>query len=147
MPVRKRRQKPLKVSDFTLLLVVFKWHHGNEGAEHPAGLGNPSCNAMAWLVGQYKCFQPQTFSSWSGFHVWLCACQAFLLKFKFSFSDLGVIMTSKSWKRKLCTQCCYLKFSFNKVQTVYVVTMLDVCMDKIIHLNTFWFWHGRKRQF
>ena len=32
MPVpRKRRQKGLRVSNFTLLLVVFKWHHGSEG--------------------------------------------------------------------------------------------------------------------
>ena len=31
MPVRKRRQKELKVSDFALWLVVFKWHHGSEG--------------------------------------------------------------------------------------------------------------------
>ena len=34
----KRRQKCLKVSDFALLLVVFKWHHGSEGV-----------NSVAWL--------------------------------------------------------------------------------------------------
>ena len=33
MPVRKRRQKGLKVSNFVLLLVVFKWHHGSEGVK------------------------------------------------------------------------------------------------------------------
>ena len=31
MTVRKRRQKVLRVSNFALLLVVFKWHHGSEG--------------------------------------------------------------------------------------------------------------------
>ena len=31
MPVRKRRQKGLKVSNLALLLVVFKWHHGSGG--------------------------------------------------------------------------------------------------------------------
>ena len=30
MPVRKRRQKGLRVSGFALLWVVFKWHHGSE---------------------------------------------------------------------------------------------------------------------
>ena len=29
--VRKRRQKQFRVSNFALLLVVFKWHHGSEG--------------------------------------------------------------------------------------------------------------------
>ena len=32
MPVRNRRQKGLKVSNFALLLVVFKWY-GNEGVK------------------------------------------------------------------------------------------------------------------
>ena len=31
MPVQKRRQKGLMISNFTLLLAVFKWHHGTEG--------------------------------------------------------------------------------------------------------------------
>ena len=31
MPVRKRRQKDWRVSDFALLLVGFKWYHGSEG--------------------------------------------------------------------------------------------------------------------
>ena len=31
MPVRKRKQKGFSVSDFALLLVVFKRHHGSEG--------------------------------------------------------------------------------------------------------------------
>ena len=31
MPVRKRRQKELRVYIFALLLLVFKWHHGSEG--------------------------------------------------------------------------------------------------------------------
>ena len=31
MPARKRRQKGLRVSDFALLLVGFKWYHGSEG--------------------------------------------------------------------------------------------------------------------
>ena len=31
MPVRKRRRKGLWVSNFALLWVVFKWHHGNDG--------------------------------------------------------------------------------------------------------------------
>ena len=30
MPVRKRRQKGLRVSSFPILLVVFKLHHGSE---------------------------------------------------------------------------------------------------------------------
>ena len=30
MPVRKRRQKDLRVSDFSLLLVVFKRHRASE---------------------------------------------------------------------------------------------------------------------
>ena len=33
MPVRKRRQKCLKVANFALLLVVFKWHHDSEGVD------------------------------------------------------------------------------------------------------------------
>ena len=33
MPVRKRKQKSLRISNFALSLVVFKWHHGNEGAK------------------------------------------------------------------------------------------------------------------
>ena len=31
MPVWKRREKPLGVSNFVLLIVVFKWRHGSEG--------------------------------------------------------------------------------------------------------------------
>ena len=31
MPVRKGEQKGLRVSDFALLMVVFKWHRGSEG--------------------------------------------------------------------------------------------------------------------
>ena len=31
MPVRKRRQTGLRLPDFALSLVVFKWHHGSEG--------------------------------------------------------------------------------------------------------------------
>ena len=31
MPVWKRRQKDWRVSNFALLWVVFKWHHGSEG--------------------------------------------------------------------------------------------------------------------
>ena len=31
VPVRKRRPKGLRVSNFTLLWVVFKWQHGSEG--------------------------------------------------------------------------------------------------------------------
>jgi len=33
MPVRKRRQKSLRASNFTLLWVVFKWHHRSEGTK------------------------------------------------------------------------------------------------------------------
>ena len=33
MPGRKRRQKGLRVSDFALLLVVFRIHHGSEGVK------------------------------------------------------------------------------------------------------------------
>ena len=32
-PVRKRRQKGFKVSNFALLWVVFNWHHGGEGVK------------------------------------------------------------------------------------------------------------------
>ena len=32
MPVRKRKQG-LKVSDFALLMIVFKWHHSSEGVK------------------------------------------------------------------------------------------------------------------
>ena len=32
-PVRKRRQKGLRVSSFLILLVVFKWYHGSEGVK------------------------------------------------------------------------------------------------------------------
>ena len=31
MPMRKRRQKCWTASDFALLFVVSKWHHGSEG--------------------------------------------------------------------------------------------------------------------
>ena len=31
MPVRKRRRKDWRVSNFALIWVVFKWHHGSEG--------------------------------------------------------------------------------------------------------------------
>ena len=31
MPVWKRRQNGFRVSNFSLLMVVFKWHHGSEG--------------------------------------------------------------------------------------------------------------------
>ena len=31
MPVQKRKEKGLRVSDFALSLVVFKWRHGSEG--------------------------------------------------------------------------------------------------------------------
>ena len=34
-PVQKRRQKGLRVSDFALLWVVFKWNHGSEGVKLP----------------------------------------------------------------------------------------------------------------
>ena len=34
MPVRKRRQKGLRVSNFAVLLVVLKWDHGNEGVKY-----------------------------------------------------------------------------------------------------------------
>ena len=33
LPVWKIRQKGLRVSNFTLLWVVFKWHHGSEGVK------------------------------------------------------------------------------------------------------------------
>ena len=51
MPVRKRRQKGLKVSNFALLLVVFNWHHGSEGVNpplvsnsSPSTLNSAACN-------------------------------------------------------------------------------------------------------
>ena len=34
MPVQKRRPKGLRVSNFALLWVVFKWPHGSEGVKH-----------------------------------------------------------------------------------------------------------------
>ena len=39
MPVRKRKQKGLWVSNFSLLLVVFKRHYGNEGVKGLLGRG------------------------------------------------------------------------------------------------------------
>ena len=33
VPMQKRRQKGLMVSNFTPLLVVFKWYHGSEGVK------------------------------------------------------------------------------------------------------------------
>ena len=42
MPVRKRRQKGLKVSEIALLLVVFKWHRGSEGVN--------LCMISMWLT-------------------------------------------------------------------------------------------------
>ena len=35
MTEQKIRQKQLRVSDFALLLVIFKWHHGSEGVKDP----------------------------------------------------------------------------------------------------------------
>ena len=34
MPVWKRRQKGLRTSNFALLWVIFKWHHGSEGVKN-----------------------------------------------------------------------------------------------------------------
>ena len=36
MPVRKRRLKSWTISNFSLVLVVFKWHHGSEGVNGQA---------------------------------------------------------------------------------------------------------------
>ena len=33
--LEKRKQKGLRVSNFALLLVAFKWHHGSEGVKRP----------------------------------------------------------------------------------------------------------------
>ena len=33
MPVWKRKQKGLRVSSITFVLVIFKWHHGSEGVK------------------------------------------------------------------------------------------------------------------
>ena len=34
VPVHKRQQKGIRVSNFTLLLVISKWHHGSEGVNN-----------------------------------------------------------------------------------------------------------------
>ena len=49
----KRRQKGLKVSNFTVLVVVFKWHHGSEGVNQHPGL------TRKWLA-QCAIFSPVT---------------------------------------------------------------------------------------
>ena len=35
----KKKTKRLKVSNFALLLVIFKWHHGSEGVNVEQGAG------------------------------------------------------------------------------------------------------------
>ena len=49
MPVWKRRQKGLRVSNFALSWVVFKWHHGSEGVNvhlHVYTWWQPECSAV-----------------------------------------------------------------------------------------------------
>ena len=40
VPVRKRRQKQLRLSNFALLLVALKWHHGGERVNVPAWISD-----------------------------------------------------------------------------------------------------------
>ena len=51
MPVRKRRQKGWRVSDFALSLVVFKWHHGS-GSERVNELGHS--RSRDWIVQKWQ---------------------------------------------------------------------------------------------
>ena len=46
MPVQKRRQKFLSVSNFAHLTVVFKSHHGSEGVKHEGNI--PSDRKKWW---------------------------------------------------------------------------------------------------
>ena len=47
MPVRKRRQKGLRFSDFALLLAVFKWYPGSEVVKE--GVDSRALN-IAWVL-------------------------------------------------------------------------------------------------
>ena len=64
MPERKRRQKGLRVSNFALLLVVFKWHHGSEGVKARGGeRGDGKGRQLGPLPDQYedRNMKPDTF--------------------------------------------------------------------------------------
>ena len=108
MPVRKGKQKDLRISNSTLLLAVFKWHHGSERVNRDFVLGF-----------HYMCAHDVL-----DYVLMLCVLLVWL-----SAEWLQVLLCF-DWKGNLqiCVCCLVLVFPLHKDSNCWITVSFQVCI-------------------